>query len=237
MQTLEEELDQKTNHRSLVKAKTGETSAVEVEKMESELFGAKRAPFVKVKGLITRLINRLQTERSPVSYCNEETSLGAEEDLDADTAKHSSTLVSRSTTQDGEISTPQSEVSALSNRRLQTDAMRADFAIDHETVARGVVSNIRFDYLIDDFSSVDSKGLNHQDCEVPSHVGKQSGSMHQHQHNHHKQEQRTEQALQEGERNQREEAEKGQEERERDERRRRKEGKLRKKGTKRSRRT
>ena len=63
MQTLEkEELDQKTNHRSLVKAKTGETLAVEVEKMESELFEAERAPFVKVKGLITRLINRLQTE-------------------------------------------------------------------------------------------------------------------------------------------------------------------------------
>ena len=27
----------------------------------------------------------------------------------------------------------------------------------HETVARGVVSDIRFDYFIDDFSSVDSK--------------------------------------------------------------------------------
>ena len=51
-------MDQKTNHRSLVKVKTRETLAVKVEKMESELFNAKRAPFVKVKGLITRLINR-----------------------------------------------------------------------------------------------------------------------------------------------------------------------------------
>ena len=52
LQTLEEEeLDQKTNHRSLVKAKTGETLAVEVEKIESEFFEAERAPFVKVKGL------------------------------------------------------------------------------------------------------------------------------------------------------------------------------------------
>ena len=120
LQTLEEEeLDQKTNHGSLVKAKTGETLAVEVEKMESEPFEAKRAPFVKVKGLITRLINRLQTEMSHVSH---ETLMAAEkEDLDADTAKHSSTLVSRSATLDGEISTLQSELSALSNRQLQTD--------------------------------------------------------------------------------------------------------------------
>ena len=35
--------------------------------------------------------------------------------------------------------------------------------LHHETVARGVVSNIRFDYFIDDFSSVDSKGLNYQE--------------------------------------------------------------------------
>ena len=149
LQTLEkEELDQKTNHRSLMKAKTRETLAVKVEKMESELFKAKRAPFVKVKGLITRLINRLQTEMSHMSHCDEETSMAAEkEDLDADTAKHSSTLVSRSITLDGEISTLQSELSALSSRQLQTDTMRADFAI--ETVARGVVSNIRFDSFID----------------------------------------------------------------------------------------
>ena len=141
LQTLKkEELDQKTNHRSLLKAKTRETVAVEVEKMESELFEARRSPFVKVKGLITRLINRLQTEMSHVSFCDEETSMAAEkEDLDTDIAKHSSTLVSRSTALDGEISTLQSELSALSNR--QTDTM--------QTVARGVVSNIRFDSFID----------------------------------------------------------------------------------------
>ena len=108
LQTFEkEELDQKTNHRSLVKAKTRETFAVEVEKMKSELFEAERAPFVKVKGLITRLINRLQTEISHVSCCDEETSMAAEkkEDLDADTAKHPfklETAVSRSTEADPE---------------------------------------------------------------------------------------------------------------------------------------
>ena len=108
LQTLEkEELDQKTNHRNLVKAKTRETLAVEIEKMESDLFEAERAPFVEVKGLITRLINRLETEMSHISYCNEETSMAAEkkEDLEADIEKHSSTLEtagSRSTKADPE---------------------------------------------------------------------------------------------------------------------------------------
>ena len=51
--------------------------------------------------------------------------------------------------------------------------------IDHETVMRGVAQNIQIDPFMDDFSSVDSKELNHQYCEVPSHVGKQSGSTHQ----------------------------------------------------------
>ena len=50
---------------------------------------------------------------------------------------------------------------------------------DHETIVQNVMPNIGLDSFIDDFSSVDRKGLNHQDCEVPSHVGKQSGSMHQ----------------------------------------------------------
>ena len=111
--TLEkEELDQKTNHRSLVKAKTRETLAVE----------AKRAPFVKVKDLITRLINRLQTEMNHMSYCDEETSMATEkEDLDADTAKHSSTLVSRSTT---------------SGRRDLDASIRADCTVK-QTAANG----------------------------------------------------------------------------------------------------
>ena len=44
----------------------------------------------------------------------------------------------------------------------------------HETVARGVVSNIRFDCFIDDFSSVNSRRLSHQDCEGLFHVNKKS---------------------------------------------------------------
>ena len=39
---------------------------------------------------------------------------------------------------------------------------------------RGVAENIRFDSFIDDLSSVDSKGLNHPDCEVLVRINKQS---------------------------------------------------------------
>ena len=46
-----------------------------LEKMESELFKAEEAQFVELKRLITRLINRLETEMSHISYCNEETSM------------------------------------------------------------------------------------------------------------------------------------------------------------------
>ena len=38
---------------------------------------------------------------------------------------------------------------------------------DRETVVRGVVTNIGIDSFIDDLSSVHSKGLPYQDCEVP----------------------------------------------------------------------
>ena len=46
--------------------------------------------------------------------------------------------------------------------------------IDLETVVQSVVQKIGIDSFIDDLSSVDSKGLNCQDCEVLFHVNKQS---------------------------------------------------------------
>ena len=68
----EEEFDRKTKHQALVKLQIEKimvllgTLAVEVEKMKSDLFEAKRGlladPFVKVQGLITCLINRLHVE-------------------------------------------------------------------------------------------------------------------------------------------------------------------------------
>ena len=72
-----------------------------LEKMKSELFKAEWAQFVEVKGLITRLINRLQTEMNHVSYCNEETSMAVEkEDLEADEAELKNVETSRTAMQD-----------------------------------------------------------------------------------------------------------------------------------------
>ena len=195
LQTLKKkELDQKTNHRSVVTAKTRETLSVEVEMMESKLFEAERAPFVKVKGLITRLINRLQTEISHVSYCDEETSIAAEkeEDLEADIAKHSSTLETaafRSTKADPE-STKEGhpdkicdqipdvvidacltcdakckvacETCVKDNMFMVAGEITVAEKMDHKTVVRGVMPNIEFDSFIDDLSSVGGKGLKHE---------------------------------------------------------------------------
>ena len=82
-------------------------------------------PFVKVKSLVMSLISRLQDESlslaSQKACCDEETSnaSGKKEDLEADTAKCSSsleTVVSRSSTLDGEISALQSELGVLSKQ-------------------------------------------------------------------------------------------------------------------------
>ena len=138
----EEEFDRKTDHLALVKLKIEkitvltktieektvrlETLAVEVEKMKSELFEAETAllanPFAKVKGLITRLINRLQAEApsevSCVSYRDEGTSKATEkkEDLEADIAKRFSELeasVSTSSVSDTEVAKLQAELDTL----------------------------------------------------------------------------------------------------------------------------
>merc|ERR1712227_439221 len=46
--------------------------------------------------------------------------------------------------------------------------------IDYEKVVRGVVAKIGFDSLVDDLSSVDSKGLSDKTCEVIVRINKQS---------------------------------------------------------------
>ena len=89
-------------------------------------------PFVKVNGLVMSLISPLQDESlfeaSQKAWCNEEISnaTGKREDLEADTAKCSSSLeTSRSSVLDGEISALQSELGVLSDRQLQMDIMCA----------------------------------------------------------------------------------------------------------------
>ena len=68
---------------------------------------------------------------------------------------------------------------------------------DHGIVMQSVVPNTGLDSFIDDLSSVGRQGLNRQDCEVLSHVGKQSGSIQQQQHQDCNQQQPTRQVTQE----------------------------------------
>ena len=78
---------------------------------------------------------------------------------------------------------------------------------------RGVVQNIGIDSFIDDLSGVGSQGSNRQDCEVLSHVVKQSGSIQQQQHQDSNQQQPTRQVTQEkrGERGKERKGERGKE--------------------------
>ena len=139
-----------------------------------------------VKSLISDLSDRLQaevpSEVRDTSYRDEETSKATEkkENLDVDTAKHSSTLVSRSFTLDGEISTLQSELDALSKWPLQMDTMRADeghISAKAKADLTGEITAGKFHHETEDLSNVDSKGLNYQNCEVLFHVNKQSPTL------------------------------------------------------------
>ena len=62
----------------------------------------------------------------------------------------------------------------MDNTVMVAGAVTVTEKIDCETVVRGVVRNVGFDPFIDDLSSVDSKGLNFQDCEVLVRINKQS---------------------------------------------------------------
>ena len=121
--------------------------------------GVGEDPFAKVKGSITGLVCQLQDECSSEvnqkACFNEETSKATDkEDLDADTAKHSSTLetaVFRYATLDVEISTLQSELRVLSKRQLHMVA---------ESVSEGHPDKICdqvSDVMIDAYLSCDTK--------------------------------------------------------------------------------
>ena len=57
-----------------------------------------------------------------------------------------------------------SETCVKDNMFMVTGEITVAGKLHHETVVRGVMSNIELDSSIDDFSSVDSRRLSHQDC-------------------------------------------------------------------------
>ena len=86
-----------------------------LEKMESELFKAEGAQFVELKGLITRLINRLETEMSHIFCCNEETSMTDEkkEDPGADVMSSSTMFTSPEVIDEAELKNVETNRTAM----------------------------------------------------------------------------------------------------------------------------
>ena len=121
--------------------------------------GACHDPLVKMKSLISDLISKLQTN-APSGYTSdrdEGTSKATEkEDLEADTAMHPYKVARDTCTKD--------------NMVIAAGEITVAGKFHRETVVR----DIRIGSSIDDLSSVDSKGLIYQDCEVLFHVNEQS---------------------------------------------------------------
>ena len=142
--------------------------------------GADDDPFVKVNDLImdfSRLQAEASSETNQKSHCDEETSMAAEkEDLEDDTAKHSSPL--ETAVPDACLSCDTkckvaNETCVKDNMFMITGEFTVAGKLHRETDVRGIVRNIGIDSFIDDLNRVDNKGLHHQDCEVLFHVSKQ----------------------------------------------------------------
>merc|ERR1719372_23934 len=66
------------------------------------------------------------------------------------------------------------ETATKDNMVMVAGEITTQAKIDYEQVVRGVVEKIGFDSYVDDFSSVDSKGLSYKSCEVLVRINKQS---------------------------------------------------------------
>ena len=98
-----------------------------LEKMESELFKAEGAQFVGLKCLIMRLINRLETEMSHISYyCNEETSMidKKKENPEADVMSSSTMFTSPEVIDEAELENVEA------NRTAMQDTLVGKYQLD-----------------------------------------------------------------------------------------------------------
>merc|ERR1712205_134310 len=66
------------------------------------------------------------------------------------------------------------ETATKDNMVMVAGEITTQTKIDYEKVVRGVVEKIGFDSYVDDLSSVESKGLDHKNCEVLVRINKQS---------------------------------------------------------------
>merc|ERR1719498_2264815 len=66
------------------------------------------------------------------------------------------------------------ETATKDNMVMVAGEITTQTKINYDEVVRGVVKKIGFDSYVDDLSSVDSKGLSHESCEVLVRINKQS---------------------------------------------------------------
>ena len=150
-----------------------------LEILESELFKVEDAQFVKLKGLITRLIIRLGAEVSHISDCNEETSMIDEKKENPEVDDTSSSTMFTSPQVIDEAGLVSMRLTLDESKNMETDRAKSQDTSDAMYDPKGI--NIHEDTLEEPKTdtakgpnSVDSKGLNCQDCKTRVHINKQS---------------------------------------------------------------
>ena len=150
-----------------------------LEMLESELFKAEDAQFVKLKGLITRLIIRLEAEVSHISDCNEETLMIDEKKENPEVDVTSSSTMFTSPEVIDEAGFVSTRLTLDESKNTETDRAKFQDTIEGMHDPKGI--NIHEDTLEEPKTdttkgpnSVDSKELNCQDCKTRVHINKQS---------------------------------------------------------------
>ena len=150
-----------------------------LERLEDELFKGEDAQFVKMKGLITRLIIRLRAEVNCISDYNEETSKIDEKKENPEVDNMCSSTMFTSPGVIDEAVFVSMILTLDESENMETDRAKLQGTLEGMYDPKGI--NIHEDTLekpkIDTAkgpNSVDSKGLNCQDCKMRVHINKQS---------------------------------------------------------------
>ena len=144
-----------------------------LEMLESELFKAEDAQFVKLKGLITRLIIRLEAEVGHISDCNEETLMIDEKKENPEVDVTSSSTMFTSPEVIDEAGFVSTRLTLDESKNTEADRAKLQDTLEGMHDPKGI--NIHEDTLEEPKTdttkgpnSVDSKELNCPDCKTRS---------------------------------------------------------------------
>ena len=150
-----------------------------LEMLEDELFKGEDAQFVKMKGLIMRLIIRLRAEVSCISDNNEETSMIDEKKENFEVDDKSRPTMFTSPGVIDEAGFVSMRLTLDESRNMETDRANSRDTLEGMHNPKG--TNIREDTLEEPKSdttkgpnNVDGKQLNYQDCKTRVHINEQS---------------------------------------------------------------